>query len=528
MLNILLFMEEKQIPYRRISGDLAASADITGVMTAGSLHTPVPGEAYAYLAAPGEGPLSGALPEQAGVIVYPPGDSSDRNSSQTTRDTCCRIQILDPSYTAQAMEALLLQELRRLSVRQEELLRSEYIDLVSMVSRGASLHELEQFGRRLLQNPLMITDESFMLLAYTQNQEVDDPVWNEIIQTSYSPMKLVNQTDVNAFWERLENSSVPLFVDEEAFKGCRKRVVARIKIGSKTKGYIALLEIENKITSLDLYVLQMLAEVCAVKISESNTISAAVGQMKSEFTKDLLLGNMQSEAMIRNRAESMHLQFREKNAVAGVCGEDNRIYIGRYLDDLRQFFLRTADLCIYTFDGTTGYFILSFRSQKAYQSLLSDEVDHYMQTHQMLCALSHPVEGLSALARAFREAHRLCGLFSHLRHISPRHLYPYEKYMSNLLLEHAYTMDDRQLYRCSSFEKLLETDLREKSSYIETLRCYFRHNQNVGETADSLYVHRNTINYRLNKIREILEEDFDDSQVRLNLQLSIMSYDMKL
>ena len=151
-----------------------------------------------------------------------------------------------------------------------------------------------------------------------------------------------------------------------------------------------------------------------------------------------------------------------------------------------------------------------------------------MQTHQMLCALSHPVEGLSALARAFREARRLCGLFSHLRHISPRHLYPYEKYMLNLLLEHAYTMDDRQLYRCSSFEKLLETDLREKSSYIETLRCYFRHNQNVGETADSLYVHRNTINYRLNKIREILEEDFDDSQVRLNLQLSIMSYDMKL
>ena len=194
----------------------------------------------------------------------------------------------------------------------------------------------------------MITDESFMLLAYTQNQEVDDPIWNEIVNTSYSPMKLVNQTDVNAFWDRLENSSIPLFVDDEAFRGCNKRVVARIKIGSKTKGYIALLEIEKKITSLDLYVLQMLAEVCAVKISESNTISAAVGQMKSEFTKDLLLGNMQSEAMIHNRAESMHLQFRQQNAVAGVCGEDNRIYIGRYLDDLRQFFLRTADLCIYT------------------------------------------------------------------------------------------------------------------------------------------------------------------------------------
>ncbi|MBU9728324.1 PucR family transcriptional regulator [Diplocloster modestus] len=528
MLNIFLFMEEKQIPYRLITGDPASFSDITGVMSAASPLSPALGENYVYLAAPGESPLSGSLPVQSGVIIYPAEACPSLDSSHNPEWTCCQIQLLDSSYTVQILETLLLQEFHRLSVRQEELLRSEYIDLVSMVSRGASLHELEQFGRRLLQNPLMITDESFMLLAYTQNQEVDDPIWNEIVNTSYSPMKLVNQTDVNAFWDRLENSSIPLFVDDEAFRGCNKRVVARIKIGSKTKGYIALLEIEKKITSLDLYVLQMLAEVCAVKISESNTISAAVGQMKSEFTKDLLLGNMQSEAMIHNRAESMHLQFRQQNAVAGVCGEDNRIYIGRYLDDLRQFFLRTADLCIYTFDGTTGYFILSFRSQKAYQNLLSDAMDHYMETHQMLCALSHPVEGLSALALAFQEARRLCGLFPHLRRITPRHLYPYERYMPNLLLEHAYNRDDRQLYRCQSFEILLETDLHEKSSYIDTLRCYFRHNQNVGETANSLYVHRNTINYRLNKIRELLEEDFDDSQVRLNLQLSIISYDMKL
>lgn len=528
MLNIFLFMEEQQIPYRLITGDPATSADIAGVMYAGSPLSPESGEHYAYLAAPGESPFSGSLPVQAGIIIYPAGESLLLDSCHNSKSSCCQIQLGDSSYTVPILERLLLQELHRLSVRQEELLRSEYIDLVSMVSRGASLHELEQFGRRLLQNPLMITDESFMLLAYTQNQDVDDPIWNEIINASYSPMKLVNQTDVNAFWERLENSSIPLFVDDEAFKGCSKRVVARIKIGSKTKGYIALLEIEKRITSPDLYVLQMLAEVCAVKISESNTISAAVGQMKSEFTKDLLLGNMQSEAMIHNRAESMHLQFRQWNAVAGVCGEDNQIYIGRYLDDLRQFFLRTADLCIYTFDGTTGYFILSFRSQKAYQYLFSDAVDHYMETHQMLCALSHPVEGLSALALAFRETRRLCGLFPHLRLVSPRHLYPYERYLPNLLLEHAYTRDDRQLYRCHSFEILLETDLREKSSYVDTLRCYFRHNQNVGETADSLYVHRNTINYRLNKIRELLEEDFDDFQVRLNLQLSIMSYDMNL
>ena len=140
MLNIFLFMEEKQIPYRLITGDPASFSDITGVMSAASPLSPAPGENYVYLAAPGESPLSGSLPVQAGVIIYPAEACPSLDSSHNPEWTCCQIQLLDSSYTVQILETLLLQEFRRLSVRQEELLRSEYIDLVSMVSRGASLH----------------------------------------------------------------------------------------------------------------------------------------------------------------------------------------------------------------------------------------------------------------------------------------------------------------------------------------------------------------------------------------------------
>ena len=41
-------------------------------------------------------------------------------------------------------------------------------------------------------------------------------------------------------------------------------------------------------------------------------------------------------------------------------------------------------------------------------------------------------------------------------------------------------------------------------------------------TAESMYIHRNTLNYRLNKIQEILGREFDDIESCLTLKLAFM------
>ena len=40
---------------------------------------------------------------------------------------------------------------------------------------------------------------------------------------------------------------------------------------------------------------------------------------------------------------------------------------------------------------------------------------------------------------------------------------------------------------------------------------------NVGKTAEALYIHRNSLQYRLRKIEEILEMTLDDSMEYLDL-----------
>lgn len=73
---------------------------------------------------------------------------------------------------------------------------------------------------------------------------------------------------------------------------------------------------------------------------------------------------------------------------------------------------------------------------------------------------------------------------------------------------------------------LIEYDIKNDSDLAIVLRSYLKHNGSVKETSDELFVHRNTINYKLSKISEILGLDLSLLNSRLILSLGFMLEDM--
>lgn len=69
--------------------------------------------------------------------------------------------------------------------------------------------------------------------------------------------------------------------------------------------------------------------------------------------------------------------------------------------------------------------------------------------------------------------------------------------------------------------KLKEYDEKNSCNLLETLIVYLRENRNLGKTAEVLYIHRNTIKYRVKRIEEILGCDLKDEEVVFNIKLCI-------
>lgn len=63
-------------------------------------------------------------------------------------------------------------------------------------------------------------------------------------------------------------------------------------------------------------------------------------------------------------------------------------------------------------------------------------------------------------------------------------------------------------------------DKRQQTNLVETLAAYFAHHGNLSRTAEALFVHRNTLLYRMERIAAIVGHDLDDPEFRLMLQVA--------
>src|SRR5699024_1987085 len=62
----------------------------------------------------------------------------------------------------------------------------------------------------------------------------------------------------------------------------------------------------------------------------------------------------------------------------------------------------------------------------------------------------------------------------------------------------------------------------------QTLKTFLDLNCNITDTADKLFIHRNTVKYRIDKCREILNKDVTDSSYSLKLRLSLLYTENKI
>jgi DNA-binding PucR family transcriptional regulator len=56
---------------------------------------------------------------------------------------------------------------------------------------------------------------------------------------------------------------------------------------------------------------------------------------------------------------------------------------------------------------------------------------------------------------------------------------------------------------------------------VETLKTYFSTGESKAKTAEKLYIHLNTLKYRLHKIEEILGLKLSDPDVSFRLKLAV-------
>lgn len=98
----------------------------------------------------------------------------------------------------------------------------------------------------------------------------------------------------------------------------------------------------------------------------------------------------------------------------------------------------------------------------------------------------------------------------------------YDKIGFYKLLFYIKDIDQLKLYRNEAIGKLLEYDKDKNSNMIKTLKVYLYNDCNLINTSNKLFIHRNTLIYRINKIKHILDINLDSALSKNELINAIM------
>lgn len=153
------------------------------------------------------------------------------------------------------------------------------------------------------------------------------------------------------------------------------------------------------------------------------------------------------------------------------------------------------------------------------------------QKEQMLVSVSKQVSGLRQIYKSYQFAEKMADLLCFCQVPGERKadagklLFYKDLGIYRVLL----TLTDREAleeYLADTVAPLYEYDEINHADLVRVLQCYLKNDCSVKSTAEELIVHRNTINYKLGKVAEILGKNLADFDVRFQLSVGFLLYQM--
>ena len=99
---------------------------------------------------------------------------------------------------------------------------------------------------------------------------------------------------------------------------------------------------------------------------------------------------------------------------------------------------------------------------------------------------------------------------------------PFRWLSSEYILSQSSHQISPELLVSSRLDALINYDLENKTELYRTLQVYLEHERNSLQTAKTLFIHRSSLVYRLERIQKITKIDLDNPRNRLLLQICFL------
>ena len=397
---------------------------------------------------------------------------------------------------------------------------------------GGDLWEIARLASEMVQNPVLLLDSAFQLLSYHETNDNPYPLADHL--------RLKERERV---FSRAYTDSLPTVTQD--FTVSIKR---EVKIGTHSVmtrvipiahshviyGYVVVWRTGPKLESIDYVALESAAQTAALERIKTKQLIETQNKQRDDFYDDLIQGRIISNNALRSLAKVYGLQPNRKYVVgvvqAGVTDEELMRDVATELEDLALSAKRDVRFVV---RGETIFLFLSLTEEETKVSDVLPGVREwfltmYQRLHSrykkmpLVVGVSNAGVDLMDLSRASNIALDVIRISAKLETNPP--VYFFSDLVSYHLIDSALDDEAMVTYFNQTLGPLHDHDYKHHSDLLHTLDQYFLSLGNVSLTAKRMFIHRNTIIYRLEKIKDILQTDLHDPERNFNYQLGLRIY----
>lgn len=388
--------------------------------------------------------------------------------------------------------------------------------LFDALTEGCSAQQIIELAQReILHNPVMLTNASFRVIGLSCDRDFDDPVWSYARLFNCCSRESIEIFRNDEASERLFSDGMPFLYDRNL--GAKiPRILAAIKSRGLTLGYLILFYVDGEFRQEDLTLTERVCQCLSVALLKTERTAMEPQNIKDFTLIQLIRSGTDQTVDFAETVKNLNMRLKTyfQVAVLQFSTQKEEHYFPYFKQIIEE--ISPALSCV-RYDHCM---IILHNSDK------KDDHSYLANIRQALTDF-HISFGVSRTFTSLREI-RYYAIQARKAIEIGRRIHPdrfccfFKDYEFLIMLEH-YSADQIRSMQSEEYLILKKYDARYDTEYLKTLKAYFENSLNRNATARALNIHRNTLTYRLDKISQLIQDDFSQIFILQGIYHSILT-----
>lgn len=389
--------------------------------------------------------------------------------------------------------------------------------LFNALYTGKGLKGILDTAYKLIHNPIVVCDSSYNVLESfplsadnrffeTRNNRIslkdvfsDDMKKSQIIDRIYH--------SVYPFVQKIENADCDMIFES-------------IRIKRAVVGYICIQCVNKIYDEKDLEIIHSLTQMVSIQLQKDDTYDNPQGIKYDMFLKELFDKQFESEDVAKKHLRLMGVEPRRYYyiIVSGFVNTKHQTMATTYYWQQLTSIFRNSITGVFGNRFTT---LVSTSNKEHFFEKLHSRLEAFLTMNQMLCAVSYSYDKLMDSSIYTEQSNSL--LSDRMVTYNESSILLYEDHYLKHITGITKQTSVAEATIHPSIKDMIKCDKKEGTEYINTLKTYFACNRSMPATAKALFIHKSTLFYRFDKMKQLFDIDIKNPD-----KLFIYEYSLRI